>query len=171
MKRLRGVTIVAVASCSFLLLGASALFAAAIPADKVVFCRYGSKTGMTTTFQLWSPLRSGGTELFPAVTSKWNQPRAVSESEGESNPHLGCDLDVSGQVVYPLFEGWVDLAENGEIVVYLDLDGDGVRDDGAWAHYKHMSQIWVNRYDAVEADTHWAYPWRVRLRITSTSAC
>jgi len=107
---------------------------------------------MTTTFQLWTPTRTtSGSEAFPGVNSKWNQPREVDEAAGETNPHLGCDLDVRDADVYPLFGGWIDHvdAANGVVVVYLDLDGDSVRDDGAWAHYNHMTGILVAEGDSV----------------------
>jgi hypothetical protein len=142
--------------CSvLLLLSIVSGWAAAYSAYDTVFCRYGPKTGITTTFPLWTPTRTGGNDSFPSVTSKWNQPRVVDEPGGESNPHLGCDLGVQALTVYPLFRGWVDHVDgtNGVVVVYLDLDGDNIRDDVCWAHYNHLSRIDVSEGTAITAST------------------
>lgn len=130
--------------CIALLLSCASARAAWNYSSRITFCRYGPKTSMTTTFDLWSPVRRWEPpneypyeEVFPQVTSKWNQPRTVG-----TNPHQGLDLGVPpGTPVYPLFLGWVVTAGTDYIVMYLDLDGDNIKNDYCWAIYYHLSYV------------------------------
>ncbi len=118
----------------------------------VTFCRYGPKTSITTTFQLRTPLRSGTSDTFPNVNSKWNQPR----SEGWSNPHQGVDLHaLMDTPLYPVWRGWVEYASEAdcEIVIYLDLDADTQKDDYAWVKYDHLNGVEVSVGQFVNSGT------------------
>lgn len=138
MRRRALRTIITGTCCFLTLLSLSGLSAAA--PSSVVFCRYGPKTGMTTTFQLRTPTRNGSSDTFPDVNSKWDQPR-----DGGSNPHQGIDLDAPyGTDVFAVWKGWVVAAAGGQVDLYLDLDQDAIKDDSAWATYMHLSTIYVS---------------------------
>jgi murein DD-endopeptidase MepM/ murein hydrolase activator NlpD len=79
------------------------------------------------------------------VTSKFNQPRDLGGLSG-TNPHQGTDLGAPyGTPVLAPWDGWVTSANASryEMFLYLDLDGDGVRNDNAHLKFDHLSSISV----------------------------
>lgn len=82
------------------------------------------------------------------VTSKFNQPRNVNGT----NPHRGTDLGSAyGEPVYASWNGWVTYTAIGsyDLIVYLDLNNDGLKNDNAYIKYDHISAIYVSSGAAI----------------------
>lgn len=112
----------------------------------IAFRTYGARAGWSSSKILRSPFRdTAGSDAFPTVTSKWNQPRRGCT--GCSDPHLGSDLQTDSiRPVYPIWSGWVVYNSNPgdgiSLVIQLDLNQNNQRDDNAYVHYRHLS--WVD---------------------------
>lgn len=103
-------------------------------------------TGTTTgagTINLGNPHST-----YFIVTSKYNQPRNVNGT----NPHRGTDLGAPyGESIYASWNGWVTYTNIGsyDMIVYLDINNDGLKNDNAYIKYDHISAIHVSNGAAI----------------------
>lgn len=107
----------------------------AISADYTVV--FGNTTTGAGTMNLGNPHTSVYT-----VTSKFNQPRNVNGT----NPHRGTDLGSPyGTLVLAPWNGWATTVDPGayELVIYLDLNNDNLKNDNAHMKFDHLSSILV----------------------------
>ncbi len=82
------------------------------------------------------------------VTSKFNQPRNVNGT----NPHRGTDLGSPfGTNVLAPWNGWVAISAPGsyELVLRLDINNDGVKNDSVYMKFDHLSAVLVGAGVAV----------------------
>lgn len=86
------------------------------------------------TYQFGTPIAA-----YPSVTSKWNQPRAVTGT----NPHQGVDLTAA-------LNTRVDAVCNGtvtehpgayELILLCDTNGNGQADDDLRVKYDHLNKV------------------------------
>jgi murein DD-endopeptidase MepM/ murein hydrolase activator NlpD len=119
------------------------------------FRDYASGINQDVFKGLYSPARSGSFEVWPGVTSKWNQPRDVSST----TPHQGVDLNMAkGTPVYPIWPGWIvyqsgrqpgstslypagATSSTWELVMVLDWNNNGVNDDAVYVKYDHLEHV------------------------------
>lgn len=104
---------------------------------------FGNTTNGAGSTYLVSPM---GYNVYPNVTSKFNQPRAVGSSPclTPTNPHNGSDLQARvGTPVRAPWDGWiVDIRPaQFELDIYLDLNKDGLRNDNAHLRFDHLSKL------------------------------
>lgn len=106
---------------------------------------------------LYSPFRnSSGSELYPGITSKYNNPRSMT-----SSPHGGVDFSAvvdtpvyplsSGQVVY-VHKDAIDPTYGYYVIIRLDVNRDNTLDN-AYARYAHLNEIYVNMDDKINTGT------------------
>jgi murein DD-endopeptidase MepM/ murein hydrolase activator NlpD len=132
------------------------------------FRDYAPGVTMELITDLWSPLRTSDslTDYYARVNSKWQQPRDTG-----TTPHQGVDLQAaSGTPIFPIHPGWVAFrhgrnssgvccvatpgaapTDQWEIILELDWNNDGVRNDAVFAKYDHIEQVWVTDDEQVFA--------------------
>jgi murein DD-endopeptidase MepM/ murein hydrolase activator NlpD len=119
------------------------------------FRDYAEGIDNDTWKDLYGPLidASGG-DYFPAVQSKWQQPRDTGTS-----PHQGTDVGAPMYTrVLPVWAGWIVYQSgrrpdgtccvsdvNGavlwEMVIQLDWNGNGSQDDAVYVKYDHLERV------------------------------
>lgn len=102
----------------------------------VAFGNLGVGAGSISEF---SPTRSGGSETFYGVNSKFDQPRHVSSTN--SNPHQGVDLNYTSGPIYPVRTGWIAAKSTSSITIQIDVNGDSIRNDSLYCTYNHLINV------------------------------
>lgn len=110
--------------------------------DDIVFGDVG--IGTYNTF-LQTPLRDS--YQWSAITGKWNQPRYIPDVQAYSNPHRGVDQRTERKTlfIYPPANGWVLQKGTSTLYLELDMNRNGVQDDGVIFGYQHLSSVLVER--------------------------
>lgn len=100
----------------------------------IVFSGAGPLAG---TYQFGPPITG-----YPAITSKWNQPRDCSSNC--TNPHQGADVTANyGTRVDAVCDGMIisQSAAAYELVLLCDTNGNRQADDDLRVKYDHLSKV------------------------------